>query len=209
MKRCVLTAAAALALVFPCLPQAAAEMTQAQAKKSLESYFMARPYYPVSAACLKIAPGQYKNRGYAFAVDATDCLDEEGGKADSWRVDAVTGEVFVQNAKGKYQAPGVDSRLLSADAAEALILALPEVQNEMKAHKNAFLMLEGHPDRDILATTPAEAFYDFYFGHDMGTHTTRLWGFRVNALSREILVADPVEGTDVSLEAWRRTLVGD
>jgi|GEM_PF-3589535 len=187
----------------------AAEMTQDQAAKALTDFFVAKPYYPISAACLKITPGEYRNRGFAFTVDAADCLDEEGVTADSWRVDAVTGEVFVQNAKGKYQAPVVDARLVSADAAEALVLALPEVQQEMKAHKNAFLMLEGHPDRETLAANPAEAFYDFYFGHDMGDHTTRLWTFRVNALSREMLVTDPVEGTDVSLEAWRKTLEED
>jgi hypothetical protein len=210
MKRCVLAALAALALAFPWSPQtAAAEMTQAQAKKTLAAYFMARPYYPVPAACLKIAPGQYKNRGYAFAVDPSACLDAEPGKPDSWRVDAATGEVFVRNEAGKYLVPVCDDRLLSADAAEALVLALPEVQREMKARNNAFLMLEGHPERAALASNPAGAFYDFYFGHDMGTHAVRLWGFRVNALTREILVSDPVEGTDVSLEAWRGTLADD
>jgi hypothetical protein len=184
-------------------------MSRDQAAKALTDYFTARPYYPVPVACLKTTPGQYKNRGFAFTVDASACLDADGGKADAWRVDAVTGEVFVQNAAGKYQAPAVDARLVSADGAEALILALPEVRKEMQAHQNAFLMLEGHPDRADLAARPAEAFYDFYFGHDMGTHTTRLWGFRVNALTREILVADPVSGEDLTLEAWRGTLSGN
>ena len=211
MKRFVLAAVAAVYLIHPQLAQTAVaqEMTAAQAAKVLTDFFTARPYYPVPAACLKLAPGQYKNRGYTIAVDSSACLDAEPGKPDSWRVDAVTGEVFVQNAAGKYQAPAVDARLVSADGAEALVLALPEVQKEMKAHKNAFLMLEEHPDREALAANPAEAFYDFYFGHDMGDHTTRLWTFRVNALSREILAVDPVEGTDVSLEAWRKTLAGD
>lgn len=211
MKRCVLAALAALTLLVPWLsrPAVAAEMTEPQARKALADFFTARPYYPVPVACLKIAPGQYKNRGYAFTVDTSACLDAEPGKPDSWRVDAATGEVFVRNAAGKYQVPVCDDRLLSADAAEALVVALPEVRKEMRAHKNAFLMLEGHPERADTASDPAGAFYDFYFGHDMGTHTTRLWGFRVNALTREILVADPVSGEDLTLEAWRGTLDED
>lgn len=210
MKRHVGTLVAVVSLVC-CCPSwgMAAEMDQGRAEKALREYFAAKAFYPVPVACLKIMPGEYRNRGFVFTVDAAGCLDGEGGEEDLWRVDAVTGEVFVQNAKGKYQAPVVDARLVSADAAEALVLALPEVQKEMRAHGNAFLMLEGSPGRETLAANPAGAFYDFYFGQDMGDHTTRLWTFRVNALSREMLVTEPVEGTNVSLEAWRKTLEED
>lgn len=79
-------------------------VSQGEASSKLHSYAR-RHYDDVSASCLEVRSQGYVNEGYTMTV--WNACDARGGSRmlGRWRVDAKTGEIFRQNASGKYVDP--------------------------------------------------------------------------------------------------------
>ena len=82
-------------------PQPSGEIVESQAKAVLARYLDARDPYHTPGNCLDVRGTGYSNRGYAF-----DVLDRcQSRRLGSWRVDAVTRELFEQKPDGRYLRP--------------------------------------------------------------------------------------------------------
>lgn len=81
---------------------AAGEVSEAEARQSLERYVVSRRDYGVSASCVSIASLGYRNAGYTF--DVRDRCS--GNSLGRWRVDAEDPSgVFRQRADGRFLRP--------------------------------------------------------------------------------------------------------
>ena len=76
-------------------------LTEEQAISTLRSYITSRDDYGVSSNCLVISSQGYKNRGYT--LEAFDrCGNDSVGR---WRVDTLTGNIYLQRSDGRYLRP--------------------------------------------------------------------------------------------------------
>ena len=65
-------------------------------------------YYDVPPECITVGDSYYRNEGYTVEIRARSCRGDgvDAGKLlGVWRVDAYTGESFVQNGRGRFVDP--------------------------------------------------------------------------------------------------------
>ena len=96
---------------------AGAELTDDQAKDTLMSWLGRHATYGVAARCLSPKIVEHKNDGYTIDIVSGTCAGQTPGRIlGRWRVDARSGDVFVQNANGKFVVPGAASSSQGAGA---------------------------------------------------------------------------------------------
>jgi hypothetical protein len=80
-------------------------LTEAQASSALLNRLVETNYYAAPASCLQIKSQGLKNAGYTLEILGKGCPGRADGLLGRWRVDAKSGELFVQHEDGKYRAP--------------------------------------------------------------------------------------------------------
>lgn len=82
-------------------------VSETSAMQILRSWITTRNVYPADSACFQVRSLGLKNAGYTAEAIAGDCNAERaaGSVIGKWRVDAITGDVYVQNARGRYVSP--------------------------------------------------------------------------------------------------------
>jgi serine/threonine protein kinase len=89
-------------------PEEGSRVTASEASNLLLNGLRARQYYKVPASCVRVGDIRYVNQGYTIEVRTRTCGDARvtpNALLGRWRVDARTGELYVQNARGKFVDP--------------------------------------------------------------------------------------------------------
>ena len=90
------------------------EISEEQAIHLLTTWIKFHRYYDFPQVCLRAKSLGYKNAGYTIELAAEGCPgNTPEGVVGRWRIDAKTGEIYVQNRAGKYVSPQVENRGIS------------------------------------------------------------------------------------------------
>jgi len=91
----------------PPRPEAALKVSEGEATEILRNWIVSRKFYPADSACIQVRSLGFKNAGYTAEAVSGGCnpATPSGSVVGKWRIDAATGEVFVQNARGRYVSP--------------------------------------------------------------------------------------------------------
>lgn len=79
--------------------------SEAQASGALLNRLVETNFYAAPGSCLQIKNQGLKNAGYTLEVLGRGCPGRADGALGVWRADAYSGELFVQQADGKFRAP--------------------------------------------------------------------------------------------------------
>lgn len=83
-----------------------AELSEKEASSVLLEWLEGARFYSVRSSCLALKSLGYKNAGYTLEVRSRGCPGkDDDALLGRWRVDARNSELYVQNDKGKFQAP--------------------------------------------------------------------------------------------------------
>lgn len=129
-------------------------------------------YYDFPPDCLRAKSLGYKNSGYTIKLAAEGCAgNTPEGVVGRWRVDAKTGEIYVQNRSGKYVSPQVenDQQAKYGFPSEALIIEERSLRSEGYGDRALVLWMvkpERHPNEspEETYTCPARTRGSYYSG---------------------------------------------
>jgi hypothetical protein len=90
------------------------QFNEDQAIHQLTTWIKSHRYYEFPPDCLRAKSVGYKNAGYTIELAAEGCPgNTPAGIVGRWRVDAKTGEIYVQNRAGKYVSLQIENKDIS------------------------------------------------------------------------------------------------